>query len=154
MVWKTFCTYARERLRDWKVNLRLKVLGMTSSLLTALAELAGEQPEHRGRAAPLIRSSKSCRRQELMGKHCLAKRVGKTDGELWLVCSSARRLLMTSSSVSHECKRSGFRMVTGHFGLACFLPIFSFCLHTVGFGKARECAAEGERFVHLHALVQ
>lgn len=119
MVWKTSCTYARGRLRDWKVNLRLKVLGMMSSRLRARDELAGEQPEHCDHAAPFLGSSKSCRRHKLTGKHCLAKRVGKTSGELWLVCNSARRQLMTSS-VSHKCKRNGFWVVTALFGLAHF----------------------------------
>lgn len=126
MVWKTFCTCARERQLDWKVNLGLRGLGTMSSLQESLDELAGEQPRHHGCAAPFLRSSKSCRRHRLTGKELPCQRSWKTDSELWLICSGVRRVLINTPS-SHKChRRSGFKKVAGHFGLVLFYHYFLF----------------------------
>lgn len=68
------------------------------------------------------------------------------------MCSSVRRLLITSLSISRKCSGvdSGWLQVI--LGLP-FITTFSFCLHAVGFGKGRERAVEWGRLVHLDALV-
>lgn len=89
----------------------------------------------------------------LQARNCPGKRVGKTDSKMRPVCNSGRRLLITSPSVSHKCKRSsGFRGLQVIMDLP-FQITLTFFPHIVGSEKAKGYATEWGRFVPLSALM-